>query len=318
MNDPGVMNENQPASGSVVVSDQPVADFSHLTAPEQLAVISRIENVALVIVPESLAAAYAAISLSQVAATIYVPDGASVRVHTGVLVTGGDGIGAAGDVLVITGLLIITSAVTGEVPQRIHVIGSVLAPRGSEAALGPALAGGTGGVTYYTPWDGQDIKVLSGQVSLSGAILANPAGQADDMLIAAGQVVIAGEVTTVGYRQVIIAGQMAAPAASRDVIEPRTVVHGQALWYRGEDPRVFSGDTSLGPDFFRLLDHPVSLVVLGDLTIAAGVTEAVMREKITGISVSGDATAPRELVGVLQVLASDVFGEILAGDGPGS
>lgn len=318
MNDPGVMSENQPASGGVVVSDQPVADFSHLTAPEQLAAISRIENVALVIVPESLAAAYAAISSSQVAATIYVPDSASVRVHTGALVTGGDGIGAADDVLVITGLLIITSPVTGPVPHRIHVIGSVLAPRGSEAALGPALAGGTGSVTYYTPFDGQDIKVLSGQVRLSGAILANSAGQPDDMLIAAGQVVIAGEIATVGYRQVIIAGQLAAPAASRDVIEPRAHVQGQALWYRGEDPRVFSGDATLGPDFFRLLDHPVSLVVLGDLTITAGVTEPMLREKITGISVSGDAMAPSELVGMLQVLAGDVFGEILASDGPGS
>jgi hypothetical protein len=39
----------------VVVRDQAIADFSHLTALEQLAVISRIENVALVIMPESLA-----------------------------------------------------------------------------------------------------------------------------------------------------------------------------------------------------------------------------------------------------------------------
>ena len=38
-------------------------------------------------------------------------------------------------------------------------------------------------------------------------MLANSAGQADDMLIAAGQVVITGGVTTLGYRQVIIAGQ---------------------------------------------------------------------------------------------------------------
>ncbi|MGH3182719.1 MAG: hypothetical protein ACRDOE_12555, partial [Streptosporangiaceae bacterium] len=102
------MNENEPANDRVLVSDQPVADFSHLTAPEQLAAISRIENVALVIVPESLAAAYGAIPSSQVAATTYVPDGANVRVHTGALVVGGDGIGAADDVLIITGMLIIT------------------------------------------------------------------------------------------------------------------------------------------------------------------------------------------------------------------
>jgi len=83
------MNENEPASDRVVLSDQPVADFSHLTAPEQLAVIGRIEHVALVIVPESLAAAYAAIPSSGVASTVYVPDGANVRVHTGALLRGG-------------------------------------------------------------------------------------------------------------------------------------------------------------------------------------------------------------------------------------
>ena len=133
----------------MVLRDQPVVDFSHLTSPEQLAGISRIEDVALVVVPQSLAGAYAAISVSDVAATIYVPDGANVRVHTGALVVGGDGIGAADDVLVVIGMLVITSPVTGPVPQRIYVIGSVLAPRGSEPVLGPALAGGTGGVSYY-------------------------------------------------------------------------------------------------------------------------------------------------------------------------
>jgi hypothetical protein len=85
------MNENEPDGGRVVVSDQPIADFSHLTAPEQLAAISRIEGVALVIVPASLAGAYAAIPTSGVAATIYVPDGANVRVHTGALMMSGDG-----------------------------------------------------------------------------------------------------------------------------------------------------------------------------------------------------------------------------------
>ncbi len=167
----------------MVISDQPVADFSHLTAPEQLAAISRIEDVALVIVPESLAAAYTAIPVSDVAATIYVPDGANVRVHTGALVAGGDGLGAADDVLIVTGMLLITSPVTGQVPKQIHVTGSVYAPRGSEAALGPALAGSTGSVSYFPFADGQDTKVLTGQLTLSGAMLANPArtgrGRAD-------------------------------------------------------------------------------------------------------------------------------------------
>ena len=121
--------------------------------------------------------------------------------------------------------------------------------------------------------------MLSGQVKLSGTILANPAGQPDDVLIAAGQVVVTGPVTSVGYAQVIVAGQLVAPAASRDVLEPRLQAQGQSAWYRSDDPRIIIEDTRLGPDFFRLLDHPVSLVVLADLSITPGVTEAALGDE---------------------------------------
>jgi hypothetical protein len=312
------MSETEPTADRVVLRDQPVVDFSHLTSPDQLAGISQIEDVALVVVPQSLAGAYAAISVSDVAGTIYVPDGANVRLHTGSMVVGGDGLGGADDVLVVMGMLVITSPVTGPVPQRIYVIGSVLAPRGSESALGPALAGGSGGVSYYPHRDDQDVRVLSGQVRLSGAILANPAGQAGDILVAAGQVAMTGEVTTLGYRLVVVAGQLAAPAAARDAIEPFVQIQGQAGWYQGGNPRVFYQDITLGPDFFRLLDQPVSLVVFGDLTIADGVTEDMMREKVTGAVLFGDATAPPGLVAMLQVLATDAFGDIRASGGPRS
>jgi len=47
-----------------------VLDLSHRTEPDQLAAISRIDRVAVVIVPEPLAAAYAAIPTARVAATV--------------------------------------------------------------------------------------------------------------------------------------------------------------------------------------------------------------------------------------------------------
>ena len=310
------MSEQMPER--VVVRKQPVADFSHLKSPEELAPIGRIEDVALVIVPESLAAAYAAIPSSNVASTIYVPGGSNVRVHTGVLVAGGDGLGLADDVLIVVGMLLITSPVANPVPKRIYVIGSALAPRGSESALGQALASGSGGVSYYPHVEGQDVKILSGQVKISGAMLANPAGRPEDILVAAGQVVATGEVTTVGYRSVVISGQFAGPAAGRDTIEPVAHIQGQAAWYEGDSPRVFNADATLTPEFFRALDHPVGLVVFGDLAVAPGVTDTMMREKITSIIAFGDATAPPELVGVLQALTTDVFGDIRASDGPGS
>lgn len=301
-----------------VVSGQGVADFSSFTSAEDFAGISRIEGVGAVVVPEPLAAAYAAIPSSGVGATVYVPQGANVRLHTGALTLSGDGIGAPEDVLVVIGLLIITSPITGPLPRRITVIGSVLAPRGSEGQLGPVLSGGVGGVVYYRYVEGQEVKMLSGQVKLSGAVLANPAGQPDDLLIAAGQVVITSQVTAVGYAKVIIAGQLAAPAASRELLEPMVQAQGQSGWYQSPSPRIIADNTQLDADYFRLLDRPVSLVVFGDLAIAPGVTEATLREKVSDIVLFGDITAPAGLVPALQVLAADAFGTIQAADGPGS
>jgi hypothetical protein len=311
------MSDVMPAGNRGVISGQALVDFSHLTSPQELAAITRIEGVGAVIVPQSLAAAYATIPSEGVGGTVYVPDDANVRVHAGPLMVGGDGLGAAQDVLVVVGMLIVTSPVTGALPRRITVVGSVLAPRGSEQALGPVLDG-VGSVVYYRQAEGQDVKVLTGEVQVSGAMLANPAGQPEDVLLAAGVVVVTGPVTSLGYAQVVVTGQFVAPEASREVLEPRIEVQGQSAWYRSDNPRVIFEDTSIGPDFFRLLDNPVSLIVLSDLCIAPGVTETMLQEKVTDIVLLGDITAPAALVPVLQVLAAEAHGAIQASDGSGS
>ncbi|GAB2621818.1 hypothetical protein Aab01nite_77240 [Paractinoplanes abujensis] len=302
-----------------VVEERAVLDLSHLTSPDQLAAISRISAVGAVVLPEALAGAYAGIPVSEVGATIFVPDGLKVRVHVGPLVVGGDGIGAAGEMLVVVGVLVVTGLVTGELPGRISVVGSVFAPRGSEAALGRVLGGGAGTVTYYRYQEGQSgpyVKMLSGQVRLTGAALANPAGEATDILIVAGQIIITGEVGSVGYGQIFAAGQIIAPEAAQAELETRMEAQGQLIWYRSGDPRVFYDDTELGPDYFRLLDHPVSLIVLGDLTLGAGVTPGLLRESVTDMVVLGDVHAPSAAVPAVQVLATDLYGEIRVADGP--
>jgi hypothetical protein len=308
------VNDREP----VVLRDQAVVDLSHLTSPEQLAAIGRIEDVALVIVPESLAPAYLAICVSGIAATVYVPDGARVRTHTGLMVVAGDGIGAGDDVLIVIGALLITSPVTGSLPCQIHVTGLILAPHGSESALGPVLITSTGNVSYYPYAEGQDVTVLSGEVSLSGAMLEDRAGQTNDILLAAGEVVLTGEVREVGYRLVVIAGDLAAPEGSREVLEPRLQVHGEVAWYSGASPRAFHGSTSLGAGFFRQFEEPATVVSFGELKILPDVTESLLREKVRGFTLFGRTSAPAELVGVIQFLATDAFQPIEASDGPGS
>jgi hypothetical protein len=299
----------------VVISGQAFLDLTHLT-PEQMAGIDRIEGIATVLLRESQSAAYAAISVSGVASTLYVPDG-NLRFHRGMLSVAGDGLGAEDDVVIVQGMLIITSTVTRPVPKRIHVDGLVIAPRDSGAMLSPLLAG-SGNVTFYPGAEAPEIKVITGQMRLSGAMLANLAGQPEDILIIAGQVLVTGVPPAVGYRSLVIAGQVALPASGRDVLEPKLEVLGQIGWYAGDDPRVFFESTTLGPDFFRLLDHPVGLVTFEKLTFAEGVSEETLLGKVGGIVAYEKIVAPPELIGAVQVLATDVFESIQASGGPGN
>jgi hypothetical protein len=301
-----------------VIEGRSVLDLSRLSSPDELAAITRISGVGAVVLPEALAGAYAVIPVSEVGATIFVPAGLKTRVHVGPLVVGGDGIGAPDEMLVVVGVLVVTGPVTGELPGRISVVGSVFAPRGSEAALGRVFGGGVGTVTYYRHPQGQDgpqVKMLSGQVRLTGAGLANPGGEPGDILVAAGQVIITGAVGPIGYSQILVAGQLLAPEAAQRELETRMDVQGQTVWYRSDDPRVFFDDVELGPDYFRLLDRPVSLVVLGDLTIGAGVTADLLRENLVDVALLGDVSAPAAAVPALQALATTVMGRIRVADG---
>jgi hypothetical protein len=302
-----------------VIGGLGMLDLSHLTSPDELATITRISEVGAVVLPESLAGAYAAIPVSEVGATVFVPDGLKSRVHVGPLVVGGDGLGAPDEALIVIGILVITGPVTGELPGRISVVGSVFAPRGSEAALGRVFGGGAGTVTYYRHQagpDGPHVKVLSGQLRMTGAALANHTGEPGDILVVAGQLIITGEVGSIGYNQIFVAGQLLAPEAAQRELETRMDTQGQTAWYRSGDPRIFLDDVELGPDYFRLLDHPISLIVLGDLTIGAGVTADLLCEHVADIVLLGDVLAPAAAVPGIQVLATTVMGRIRVADGP--
>ena len=103
-------------------------------------------------------------------------------------------------VALLSGTLILTSPVPKVTYRQIIVLGMVLAPKGSEAALGAGLTRVTGGVDYYPYAEGQDVTVSTGQVRAGGEMLANPAGTPDDVLVIAGQLIVTGPVTTVGLQ----------------------------------------------------------------------------------------------------------------------
>lgn len=295
-----------------IIRDQPLVDLTGLTSPEEFDSIAAIEHVATVVVPRSLAAAYTAIPTTGVAESVFVADGSTVRTMTGSVLLGGNDLGSASDTLIVTGSLVIASPVTGELPGLIHVTGSVLVPRGSEAAIGRVLEG-TGAVTGYTWTEGQQFTSIGGQVSIGGGTLANALGEPDDVLLLGGQITITGPVGDIGFRQIIAAGQIVAPATARDVLEPRLVTHGQLGWYATDHPRTLR-DAELSAGFLELLDERCSLIVLGDMVIGSDVTADLLRAKVADIVLFGNLTAPRSLLPVLQFLAEQAFGTIRAQD----
>jgi hypothetical protein len=294
------------------IEDVDLLDLTPLTSAEDLAGITRISDVAILLVPESLMPAAVAIPMDDVAMVVPVPDGVEVRSHTGALVMGGEALAGPeveNATLIVTGTLILTSPVPRVSYRQVIVMGLVLAPHGSESALGAGLTRVTGSVDYYPYVEGQDVKVSTGQLRVGGEVLANPAGSPDDILVMAGQLIVTGPVAKVGYRRVVVAGQMLAPRDSQPVLGPAVIVKGQLIWYTGQ-PRFFVGKERFGRSFFELVDQPLNLALVGRFEIDADVPPELLREKVEEITLVGKLVVPPELVGVLQLLTVEKVGEI--------
>jgi len=295
-----------------VIRDVAMLDLTPMTSAEDLAGITRISDVAIVLVPAPLMPAVVGIPMDDVAMVVPVPTGVEVRSHTGALVMGGEALAdpdAEDAALIVTGTLILTSPVQRVTYRQVIVIGLVLAPHGSESALGAGLTRVTGSVDYYPYAEGQEVKVSTGQLRAGGEVLANPTGGPDDVLVVAGQLIVTGPVVKVGYRRVVVAGQVLAPRDSQAVLGPVMIVKGQLVWYTGE-PRFFLGKERFGRSFFELVDQPLTLALVGSFQIDPDVPAALLREKVREITLLGKLIAPSQLVGVLQLLTTEKVGEI--------
>jgi hypothetical protein len=302
------------------INDVALLDLTPLRSAEELAGITRISDVAIVLVPESLMAAAVGIPMDDVAMVVPVPDGVEVRVHTGALVMGGEALADPAveqATLLVTGTLVLTSPVQKVAYRQVIVMGLVLAPSGSESALGAGLTRVTGSVDYYPYVEGQEVRVSTGQVRADGELFANPTGGPDDVLVVAGQLIVTGPVAKLGYRRVVVAGQMLAPRDSQKVLGPATAVKGQLLWYSGQ-PRFFVGKERFGRSFFELLDRPLTLALVGSFEIDPDVAPELLRDKVSEIVLIGKLIVPSQLVGVLQLLTTEKLGVItVAGDDDG-
>jgi hypothetical protein len=299
------------------IENVPLLDLTGLGSRDELNAITGLRNVALVLVPASLSGSLASIPMEQVASVVPIPDGARAVVHTGSIVMGGESLAdpaSADAVLVVTGTLALSSPVEQVAYQAVIVTGLVLAPYGSEAALGAGLTRVTGSVHYFRQAEGQRIKTLSGQLTIGPDTLANAGGSPDDVLVVTGQIVVTAPASELGFQRVIGAGQLLLPRASEGTLAPALSADGHIVWYGGERVRVFIGDERLGRGFFELLDEPLALVLVGDVVIEDDVPPTLLREKVTEITLVGTLTASREVVPVLQLLTTEKHGDITTQD----
>jgi hypothetical protein len=149
------METAQPTTSATrEIHDLGVLDLTAMKSPDDLAGITAIRDVGAILVPASLAGNLATIPMEDVGATIPIPDDAEINLLTGLVKLGGDALAnppANKDTLVVVGALQFTSPVGTIGYKRLIVVGAVLAPQGSENAIGPVLGHLTGATVYYPP-----------------------------------------------------------------------------------------------------------------------------------------------------------------------
>jgi hypothetical protein len=301
-----------------VIENVAFLDLSHAT-PETLARLKEIRGVATLVVPSDGGELLTRVRLVDVAHVIPVPRGAHVRIHSGMFTLSGEALadpGGDNEVLIVIGGLVVTTPVKKVGFREIVVIGAVLAPRGSESALGLGLTRVTGAVNYFDYAEGQRIQPLSGELRVGSETFANKGGTAADVLMLAGDVIVTSQVPTIGFQQIFWGGRLVVPRASEGELAPKLIGGGELIWYGGE-PRFFKGDEAFGRGFFETLEERVALALVGDFRIENDVPAELLRAKVSEITLVGNLSARKELVSVLQVLTTEKYGNLVVSHGNG-
>ena len=295
-------------------------DLTGLESPEALDGVVSIRNVGAILVPEPLVARLSRIPMRHVGATIPVPAGARPRIFSGDTILSGDALanadGGPDDILIVSGNLIVTSPVTKVGFGHFIASGNVIAPEGSEAALGTGLTRMSGNLSYYPYTPGASVRVRAGSREISGRDLANPVGQETDILLVIGTTAVTGAIERFGYQQLVAVGTLVVPPGSEDVLAGRVTSLGGQIIYSSARIREFTGQDSFGRGFFEYLDEPILLIVTGQCTLEDDVTPELLKAKVAGIILTGMLVAPRDAVGMAQALTLAKTGTITTSDDP--
>jgi hypothetical protein len=195
------------------ISRMGVLDLTTARSPEDLGTITAIEDVGVVLVPEHLMMALLRIPLRDVDNIVPVPRGGKHKLLIGQTRLPGETL-AAGDaetICVVVGELFVTTPVAEVGYRGLWITGQLLAPRGSENAIGAKIHSLAGQVLYYphgarflpgsTVIDREFLERLRGPRPL---VIVGTASFADD---------VPGEMLRNNVTEIILSGTIDAPAA---------------------------------------------------------------------------------------------------------
>lgn len=190
----------------------------------------------------------------------------------------------------------------------ISKVGCVLVPEHLATALAQIPMKEVGSIVPIP--EGENIKTQVGQIRLSGEALAG--GNPEDTLFLVGQVFITSPVTSVGYKEIGIHGQLFATRGSEGTLGAKiTRMQGQTFYLPAE-ARTIMGEETISKAFLELLPEPKAFVIMGSVTFEDDVTVELLKARIPEIVLMGEIKAPAPLIPMLQVLTVEKMGQIVA------
>jgi hypothetical protein len=183
--------------------------------------------------------------------------------------------------------------------SRISHVACILVPEG---LMGKLLSIPMDGVAATVPVpNGKRVKVMSGQIVLSGEALSNPDTDANEILVAAGQLVITSPVQQAVRQQIVAIGQVIAPAGSETGLGAAlTRMSGQVMYYPytpGAAVKARTGSVNMsGAELANPTGQPTDILVCVGQLIVTSPIETLGYEHIVTV---GQVVAPRESQAVL-------------------
>jgi len=218
--------EAQPAEATKTkqIQNLGVLDLTGMKSPDDLAGIESIRSVGVILIPEPLVSKLGAIPMKSVGVVVPIPQGEHVKVITGLAKLTGEALAnpAVGeDTLVVAGVLQVSTPVEKVAYKRLIVVGVILAPKGSESAIGAAISRLEGATVYYSG----NPRIFTGSDRFSSAFFELLEDRTSVVLV--GDFVVEPDVTSDLLKrkvaEITLVGALEAPRALVPLLQALTV-----------------------------------------------------------------------------------------------